>query len=231
MSLVSNLVKNNITFKFDGSAINVDASNCDKLVECKIPFSFNDGCIRFDEVKKNVSDVSDKVIGVDIMTTIYNLLVKSNKFIVGNSFDGKDTYEKHRKNILLQHDKKLCTLQLWRNKFVIKYEKWDATINFASSWADIQSMMPNCIDNLILMIIAGFYTTIRPVNLYQFRYFSKNTSSFYQITYNISGSKLFRFEKDNNEDVFGEDNNADAFVAENLDNAIRRFTNSLGVVY
>lgn len=219
MSLVSNLVKQNINFKFDGSTINVDASNCDKLVECKIPFSFNDGCIRFEEVKKNVPIGNDKVIGSDLMTTIYNLLVKSNKFImVGVSFDGKDTYEKHRKNILLKHDEKLCTLQLWRNKFVINYEKWDATINFASSWDVVESTMPNYIDNLILMIIAGFYTSIRTDNLYKFLYFSKNPAKLYQITYNISGSKLFRFEEDNYED---------AFVVDNLDNAIRHFIYTL----
>ena len=53
MSLVSNLENKNITFKFDGSTINVDASNCDKLVECKIPFTFKDGCISFEEVKKD----------------------------------------------------------------------------------------------------------------------------------------------------------------------------------
>lgn len=222
MSLVSNLVKQNITFKFDGSTINVDASNCDKLVECKIPFTFKDGCISFEEVKKDekkVSIVNDKVIGVDIMTTIYNLLVKSNKFIVGNTFDEKDTYEKHRKNILLQHDEKLCTLQLWRNKFVIKYAKKEVVINFSSSWDVIESMMPNYIDNLILMIIAGFYTSIRSDNLYHFRYFSKNPTTFYKITYNISGSKLFRFE----------DNNEDVSVAENLDIAIRHFRYTLSL--
>lgn len=215
MSLVSNLVKNNITFKFDGSKINVDTSNCDKLVECKIPFSFTDGKIEFGEVKKDVKIISTglnnknpiKVIETSLMRTIYNLLVKTNKFIMGVMFDEEYTRGKERKNIILQYEGKMCTLKLYENKFVMEYESWDAVINFTSPWENINHMIPNYIDGLVLMIIAGFDYKIIPNSWAGFDY-SYNQYLF-QISYNEDGQKYFVLKK-----------NKASHITNNLDMAI-----------
>ena len=192
MSLVSNLVKQNITFKFDGSTINVDVSNCDKLVECKIPFTFNDGCISLEKVEQNILVEQNKVIGPDIMTTIYNLLVKSGKFGVGVLFDKKED-GKHRKNIIVQYKNDTCTLNLYRDKFVMVYDDNNVVINFENSWTDIQCMMPQYGDGLVLMILAGFYTDVKPVNWRSF--YCGNNENLTIITYNVHGLNKFEFCK------------------------------------
>lgn len=166
MSLLTTLLDNNVPFDFNGSSVIVQPIHIRHLTDNHIPFTFKDGQV---VLSQNVLPKNDVTMDT-FMQTIIRCLTTSGKFMKIDVYGTTCGIENECKtNVRLQYNRySFCTIKLHANKMMLFYNHGLTIISLKDSFEKLNGTLPQVIEGLILMIIAGFKNKITALSLTKF---------------------------------------------------------------